>query len=371
MAACLAGVFSEGRGLRLVAERGRLMQEQPGGAMLAVALGEEEVGALAAECGLWVAAVNAPGRCVASGAEAGVARLEERLRELGVEGRRLETSHGFHSGLMEGAVEPLVEAVRAVGGLGAPRVPYVSNVTGRWARAEEACEAGYWGRQMREAVRFGAGLEEALGGGGERVVIEVGPGRGLTSLARRHGAAAGREAAVYASLRGEGEEAADEAVLLEAVGGAWLSGVRVAWGEVWGGGRRRVALPSYPFERRRYWVEAGAGGVGRRGGGGGRRGAGGGGRVVLPAVVAAGAVAGGWGGGGCGPVGGLRAGRRGADGGGAGGVGAARRGGGAGRGGRGGGGGSGRQLRGARRGAGGLRVAGGRGVGWRERRGWV
>jgi acyl transferase domain-containing protein/acyl carrier protein len=276
VAACLAGVFTPEAALRLVAERGRLMQAQPAGAMLAVPLGEAELGELAAECGVWVAAVNAPGRCVAAGAEAGLALLEARLGGMGLGGRRLETSHAFHSGLMEGAVGSLVEAVRRAGEAGEPRLPFASNVTGRWVTAEEARDPGYWGRQMLSCVRFGAGLEEALAGG-ERVVVEVGPGRGLSGLARRAGAAAGSEPAAYAAMRGEGEEVEDEAVLLEAVGGAWLGGAGVEWGRVFGGGRRRVPLPTYPFERRRYWVEAGKEGAGAPGGAG-AKGKGGAGR---------------------------------------------------------------------------------------------
>ena len=255
VAACLAGVFTLEAALALVAERGRLMAAQPAGAMVGVGLGEAELTPLLGE-GLWLAAVNGPERCVAAGGAAEVARLEATLRAMGTPGRRLETSHAFHSGLMEGAVEPLTAAVRAVGAA-EPQMAYISNVTGRWASGEEACEAGYWGRQLRQTVRFAAGLDEALGGG-ERVVIEVGPGRGLTGLARRRQVETGREAAVYAAMRGGGEAVSDEEVLLGALGGAWMSGVGVGWHEVGGAGRRRVSLPGYPFERRRYWVEAGA-----------------------------------------------------------------------------------------------------------------
>src|SRR5207247_1849657 len=177
-----------------VAERGRVRQGVEAGGMLSVPLEEEEVRGLVGE-GLWIAAVNGPGLTVASGRLERIAELQERLRERGVEGRRLETSHAFHSGMMEVVLEEFRGVLQRVQ-LKAPRKRYLSNVTGTWIKEEEARDPNYWVRHLRETVRFGANVKELLGDG-ERVLLEVGPGNVLGGLARRQGAREG-----WGSLRG-------------------------------------------------------------------------------------------------------------------------------------------------------------------------
>ncbi|HSK75750.1 MAG TPA: amino acid adenylation domain-containing protein [Thermoanaerobaculia bacterium] len=256
VAACLAGVLSLEQALTLVAARGRLMEETRPGAMLAVPLDEEEVLALAGG-ELSLAAVNGPSRSVVSGPEEAVEALRDLLAGRGLEGRRLPTSHAFHSSLMDPVLEPFAGEVRKIG-LQPPRIPYISNVTGTWITADQATDPEYWCRHLRRTVRFEEGLQE-LWRSSEGVLLEAGPGRTLTALAGRHpGRPAERE--VLPSLGHPREPGSDLRHLLTTLGRLWLAGVTVDWPAFYAGERRRrVPLPTYPFERRRHWIEAGPG----------------------------------------------------------------------------------------------------------------
>ncbi len=252
VAACLAGVFPLEDALRLVAARGRLMQELPTGAMLSVALGEAEVRGLLAD-GLALAAVNAPALCVVSGAAAAVEDLAARLEARGVRHRRLQTSHAFHSPAMEPAMARFAASFAGIR-LSPPALPFLSNLTGTWIRPEEAVDPEYWTRHLRHTVRFAENLE-VLFRKPATVLLEVGPGRALGSLARQHPARSTGQG-VLASLPPAPEAGDDLAHLLRTLGQLWLAGVEVSWDAFHAGGRRRrVELPAYPFERRRYWVE--------------------------------------------------------------------------------------------------------------------
>jgi acyl transferase domain-containing protein len=208
--------------------------------------------------GVSLAAVNEPERSVASGPEAAVAALERTLEERGVSHRRLHTSHAFHSAMMDPVLDRFTAELARVA-LRAPEIPFLSNVTGTWITAEQATDSGYWARHLRQPVRFAAGVAELLHDP-RRVLLEVGPGRTLATLAGRHPART--EQAVIASL-GHPQDAfsngADEAAVLTALGRLWLAGLQLDWmGFHAGETRRRIPLPTYPFERRRYWIEAGA-----------------------------------------------------------------------------------------------------------------
>jgi acyl transferase domain-containing protein/acyl carrier protein len=251
VAACLAGVFSLEDALTLVAERGRLMQELPPGGMLAVALGEDD---LAPRLGndLDLAVINGPAACVVSGAAGALAVLEEQLAMEGVAVRRLPIARAFHSRQVEPAMAPFVRQVAEVRRQ-APRLPWISNLTGCWIRDEEATDPEYWGRQMRQPVRFSEGLT-ALLAEPARVLLEVGPGDALTRLARRHPRHGAGCVAVASMFSHEHRD--EERTLLEALGRLWTAGVAVDWpGFHAGRPCRRVALPTYPFERRRFWID--------------------------------------------------------------------------------------------------------------------
>jgi phthiocerol/phenolphthiocerol synthesis type-I polyketide synthase E len=256
VAATLAGVFALPDALALVAARGRLMQEQPGGAMLAVPLAEAELLPLLGPR-LGIAAVNEPQRTVVSGPVEAIEDLARLLAGRGIEGRRLHTSHAFHSAMMDPVLAPFAAEVRRVP-RSAPSIPFLSNVSGTWIGVGEAEDPAYWTRQLRSPVRFASAVAE-LAADPERVLLEVGPGRNLATLARRQA----ERLTVLSSLRHPGEAnvastaGGDLEPVLAALGRLWLSGVEIDWRRFYAGERRqRVPLPTYPFERQRYWISA-------------------------------------------------------------------------------------------------------------------
>jgi acyl transferase domain-containing protein/acyl-CoA synthetase (AMP-forming)/AMP-acid ligase II/acyl carrier protein len=255
VAAALAGVFSLADALTLVARRARLIAALPPGAMLAVPLPEAETRALLGG-ELSLAAVNGPAACVVAGSPAAVAALEGELAARGLVSVRLRTSHAFHSRSME----PLREAMAGLVAerpRQAPRIPYLSNVTGGWITAAQACDPAYWADHLCGAVRFADGLAELLRAP-ERVLLEVGPGQTLGSFAQQHPAFAGEPgASVLASLPPEHARQPDEAFLRACLGKLWLQGIEPDWAAAAAGRpRRRVSLPAYPFERQRHWFTA-------------------------------------------------------------------------------------------------------------------
>ncbi len=251
VAAVIAGVFSLEDALTLVAARGRLMQELPAGAMLAVRLPEPEVLGLLTPS-LNLAAVNGPGLCVVAGPFAAVDELERSLTARDVVTRRLHTSHAFHSAMVDPVVEPLRRQLRTVA-LSAPRIPYVSCVTGEWIRPEQATSPDYWARHAREPVRFADGIATASAAE-NTILIEVGPGTALSTLATQ--AMRGRKVPVVSSMQDAAHERDDRDCLLEALGRAWTYGAAPDWTALHVGSPQRVPLPTYPFERSRHWIEA-------------------------------------------------------------------------------------------------------------------
>ena len=254
VAACLAGVLPLDEALALVAMRGRLMGGLPPGGMLAVPLGEAEVADWLSP-DLSLAAVNGPQRTVLSGPLPAIEDLERRLAARGLEGRRLRTSHAFHSAMLEPLLPAFAERLRAIR-FQAPRIPYLSNVTGDWITAEQATDPGFWLRQLREPVRFSTAAGRLLKQ--DLMLLEVGAGRALAGLARQHPLFRPAEHRAVSSLAAPG--ASETAGLLEALGRLWAAGVAVDWPAYYRGEqRRRVSLPTYPFERRRYFVDRPAG----------------------------------------------------------------------------------------------------------------
>ncbi len=258
VAACLAGTLSLEDALSLVAERARLIDGVEAGAMLAVPLPEDEARRTLAELdsGLSIAAINGPSLSVIAGPVPALDALERQLTGQGIACRHLSTTHAFHSGMMEPIRERMVQMARQVR-LSPPGIPFLSNVTGTWITASEATDPAYWGRHLCQAVRFGPCLDE-LRKNPARVLLEVGPGLSLTTLALQ---TVGEEPAPLAlpTLRPSYDRQPDSAFLLGALSRLWLAGLSPDWAEHAGrtGVRRnRLTLPTYPFERRRFWIDA-------------------------------------------------------------------------------------------------------------------
>ncbi|MEM7584769.1 MAG: SDR family NAD(P)-dependent oxidoreductase [Acidobacteriota bacterium] len=254
VAACIAGVFSLPDALTLVARRAAMIEALPEGAMLAVPLGEDEVQRLLGP-EVSLAAINGPPLSVLSGSEAGIASVESRLLEEGVLCRRLETTHAFHSWMMAPLVEPLTQQVSSLQ-LERPRIPYLSNVTGTWITDEEATDPAYWSKILCQSVRFGAGLAELWQEPG-RILLELGPGQALGSLALQHpGATSQEDPVVLSSLRSGFQSGSDVEFALRNLGLLWLAGKPIDWAGFYADEQRhRVPLPTYPFERREHWIE--------------------------------------------------------------------------------------------------------------------
>jgi phthiocerol/phenolphthiocerol synthesis type-I polyketide synthase E len=251
VAACLSRVFTLEDALRLVAARGRMIQSLAGGAMLAVPLGEREVLPLLGDQ-LSLAAVNGASSCVVSGSVEAIEELQERLNESGQSSRRLHTSHAFHSSLMNPIIESFTAQVRAVK-LNPPHIPYLSNVTGDWITAHEATAPGYWAKHLRQTVRFADGLGKLLKDP-DNVLLETGPGTTLTTLARRHPERTEALVAIATLPHPRGGET-DVEFVTKSLGQLWLAGVEIDWTAYHAAEqRRRVPLPTYPFERQRYWI---------------------------------------------------------------------------------------------------------------------
>jgi acyl transferase domain-containing protein/thioesterase domain-containing protein/acyl carrier protein len=252
VAGCLAGVFSLEDALMLVATRARMMQEMSPGAMLSVPLPEAEIIPLLGD-ELSLAAVNGPSICVVSGPIDAIEALEDELIGRDIEGQRLHTSHGFHSWMMEPAVKPFMEVVKRVP-LGTPQIPIASAVTGEWLTDTAATSPEHWAEHMRKPVLFANAIKQVLVDP-HRILLELGPGRALTTLVRELPNKGARRL-VLPSLRHPHDRQSDVGFLLNTMGQLWISGVKISWSEFYARERRRrVPLPTYPFERQCYWIE--------------------------------------------------------------------------------------------------------------------
>ncbi|MCU1242055.1 MAG: amino acid adenylation protein [Candidatus Acidoferrum typicum] len=262
VAACLAGVFSLEDALALIAARGHMMQKLAPGGMLSVRLPESEIRARL-NGHLAIAAVNAPSLCVVAGPFDALDSLETELKNEGVPTRRLVTSHAFHSSMMDPILDQFSSRV-AQTRLSAPKLPFVSSVSGTWISENEATGHTYWARHLRAPVQFSAGVQELLKRS-EAVLLEVGPGNVLSTLARQNlprqngnaGGDAQNSVTIVSSLGDASSSESSSLHLLNAVGSLWAAGLQPKWEALHSGERRRrVSLPTYPFERKRFWLEA-------------------------------------------------------------------------------------------------------------------
>jgi pyochelin synthetase len=258
VAACLAGVFSLEEALSLVVVRGQLLQSLPAGRMLAVNCGEAQLRDLLGPSACSLAAVNGPAQCVVSGTAGEIDEAQRRLAAAAVTSRLLRATRAFHS-VMVDAVAGTYERCVAEVQRNRPAIPFISNVSGTWITEEQAVSPAYWARQMRSPVRFGDGVQELLGIK-DCVLLEVGPGHALSALVRS--ATPAPERAVPA-LGFDGGARGEKAAILDAAGRLWLQGVDVDWTGLHQQRQpRRVPLPAYAFDRKRYWI-ARSGGPGK------------------------------------------------------------------------------------------------------------
>jgi phthiocerol/phenolphthiocerol synthesis type-I polyketide synthase E len=254
VAACLAGVISLDDSLHVLAVRAQKIEALAPGGMLAIAASETEVRPLL-NPEISMAGINGKSLCVVAGTPEAVDALQQRLvREGELVCRRLLATHAFHSPLMAPVAEELTRFARSIR-LSPPRVPYISNVTGKRITDAEATDATYWARHLTQPVQFAAGMQHMCSPTAP-VFLEVGPGQMLTSLAEQYLAGRGlADRVALASLPHASDAQPDRAFILSTLGNLWLAGIEPDWAGVHQDERRnRVLLPTYPFERQRYWV---------------------------------------------------------------------------------------------------------------------
>ena len=258
-AACLAGVFSLEDGLELIAKRGALMQALPSGSMLSVRLPGTEVESLISGQ-MAIAAYNGPNLCVVAGPDEEISRLQTTLESRGVLCRHLHTSHAFHSPMMDCIVEPFCDLIRSKT-LSTPTIPIMSTVTCRWLTNQQATDPNYWANHLRQPVRFADAVKLLWSESPESVLIELGPRRTLATLAKQQAVDAKQQ--VSMATLGDGEDVNSELrSVIGAIAQLWCCGVEVDWQKICSlnapssvGRGNKVSLPTYPFERKRYFID--------------------------------------------------------------------------------------------------------------------
>ncbi len=250
VAAAVAGVMTPKDAMQLVAQRGRLMQAQPAGAMLSVRASADEVQALLPPT-VSLASDNAPKFCVVSGPDADIATLERLLTDAGLVVRRLETSHAFHSAMMDPVVEPMRRALEGIF-LRAPAIPIVSSCTGQVLSAAEATSPDYWAHHLREPVRFRQAVTTLSES--RHAFVSVGPRTALATLLRQN--ITDRAVLCLPTLGDVATPEAEWSTLLGTIGSLWASSISVAWGRFHEHERRRrIPAPTYAFDHVSHWLE--------------------------------------------------------------------------------------------------------------------
>jgi amino acid adenylation domain-containing protein/non-ribosomal peptide synthase protein (TIGR01720 family) len=251
-AAAVSGALALDDCIALVALRARLLESLPAGAMMSVRMAEEEIVPLLGG-DLSLAAVNGAASCVVSGPAAAVAALEEMLAARGVDARRVPMAVAAHSPAVDRVLDDFRRFLDTIS-FHPPEIPWISNLTGTWITPEEATDPAYWCRHLRQTVRFDDGVR-ALFADPEQILLEVGPGQTLTALALRHPSRPQQQLVVPSMPHPQKPQPAT-GFLFGALGSVWAAGAAVDWRGFYAGERRRrVALPTYPFQRQRYWID--------------------------------------------------------------------------------------------------------------------
>ncbi len=254
-AAAIAGIFSLEDGLKLSVERGKLMETLPAGAMLAVRIEHGELEKII-DKNVSIASINTKKNCVVSGSVESISALEKKLDESKTGHRRLDVNYAYHSESIDNLKEKFEEIVSRIK-FNSPEIMFVSGVSGKQISDEEITKTGYWFRQMREPVRFSESLEW-LEKSNFKVFAEIGAGQILTPMVRQN---TGKNVTAVSISGVENDTQKDRENFLKAIGKLWQTGHKINWSEFYKDKkRRRIALPTYPFEKQKYWIEVSSGG---------------------------------------------------------------------------------------------------------------
>lgn len=252
VSAYFAGVFSLTDGLKLIASRGKMMSNLPGGSMLSVRLAFNEIQAyISPEISL--AAVNSPKLCVVAGNHNSINLLSEILTEKEIPNKLLPTSHAFHSHMMDEIIAPFEELIAKIS-LNKPLIPIASTVTGNWLSDEEAIDPKYWANHLRSTVFFGKAAQLLLDESNS-LFLELGPGNATSTLTRQQ---AGKKAvaAIYTLEKLEENKSSSYASILKSLGQLWINGVEINWNSFYKNERRNKinSIPTYAFNNQDYWI---------------------------------------------------------------------------------------------------------------------
>jgi natural product biosynthesis luciferase-like monooxygenase protein len=252
VAGAVAGVISLPDAVRITGERSRMMQQLPPGAMLAVALSEDDVRPLMGE-GLDIGAINGPNHTTVAGPHEAMEDFKRKLDGQRIAYKTIVVPHGYHSRMMEPIFEPYRRVAASIS-FHAPETNFVSTLLGARATAQDLTDPVYWAREARETIRFSPALE-TLAATERRIFLEVGPGQLLSKLVRSHPAVS-KKHLILSSCQSSKQTISEGGFALWTLGRIWLAGHSVNWAGVYAEERPgRVALPGYPFERQRYWIE--------------------------------------------------------------------------------------------------------------------
>lgn len=253
VAACIAGVMRLEDACFLVAHRGSMMQSMPPGSMLSVRAPYTEIEKLL-NPEISIAAINGPQLCVVAGETKEIEKLQQQLEAKEIVCKMLVTSHAFHSVMMEPVIKPFEEKARSIR-LNEPQIPILSTVTAAWMKPEEATNASYWSHQIRKPVRFAEGIQQIWKSQPDCIMLELGPRNTATTMARQQSADPKKQIAI-ASLGDTHLNDTEWEYLLAAIGHLWLCGIELNWQNFYAlEYRKHVPLPTYPFERKRYWKD--------------------------------------------------------------------------------------------------------------------
>lgn len=252
VAAYFAGVFSLKDALKLIATRGKMMNDLPGGNMLSVRLSHEDIQPYLSST-VELAAANGPELSVVAGTVEAIAELSKVLDAKDIPNKILATSHAFHSYMMDDVVKPFEEVVKAVQ-LNAPLIPIMSSVTGEWMKAEDATNPNYWAKHLRQPVLFSKAIQHLIDES-YNLFLELGPGKSVSTLTRQHGA--GKPIVAVSSIEKEETQLSSDKAILKALGNLWLNGVEIDWAGFYQNEtrQRRVDLPTYAFDKKDYWID--------------------------------------------------------------------------------------------------------------------
>ena len=254
VAACLAGVMDLRTALSMVAARATLMMKMSPGEMIVLSLPEDEVASLLEGTPLSIAAENSPKNTVVAGEKGEIAAFRKRLKdERGIEAKQVHINAGLHSYLTEDIRQEFVERISKFE-LNPPRIPFVSTVTGEWIKPSEATDPEYWGRHLRQTVRFRKAIHTLMEKS-QPALLDIGPGQIVSALGRQNMGDGKWE--MVNTVRQPDQNCNDLEHFLTALGRLWLLGCDVSWASLYDGKRPRpLQLPTYAFQRKRYWIDA-------------------------------------------------------------------------------------------------------------------